>query len=166
VNILKLAALRYRYFLITVAVLLISVLYVWQGLNAWASQDQTYKTESAIGVRGLMAGRNVDSRELTGMGVANGAMGTLYYYARGNIGVLILQDMPILPPSQIYEMWVVDEAGRIDPSSVFRVPVDSEGVAVVDVSTPRMLSTYTRLFVTIEQASGSLTPSDRVVMRN
>ena len=158
------APLRVRNYLLLIAVLLACVVYAWQVVNTWDTQDAAGQEEARIGLQGVLAGHNPDSLELKGTGVASSASATLYFYNRGVFGVLQLRDMPVLPSSQVYQMWCVDAEGDIDASSVFRVPVDSQEFTIVDVSTRRIVSQYNRVFVTIEPASGSEAPSAQIVL--
>ncbi len=148
------------------AVLVVSVLFTWQVASAWTDQDQEGVTEAAIGIRGLLAGRNAESTVLAGEGLAAGARGTLYYYERGVIGVMLLSDMPVLPESRVYEMWCVGPNGTVDASSIFNISADTQATTVVDISAPRSISAYVRIFVTIEPAGGSPRPAGSIVMQS
>jgi hypothetical protein len=164
VSIHKLVPSKARNILVLAASLVACIIYAWQVETVWTTQDLAGEDDARIGLQGLLAGHNPDSMDLSGTGVAKGASGTLYFYNRGVIGVLQLHDMPLIPTTQVFQMWCVDATGNVDASSVFRVPFDGQEFTIVDVSTPHILGQYTGFLITIEPAGGSATPSSQVVM--
>lgn len=141
-----------------VAVLLASALYVWQVASLWTEQSNNTAQYDAI--------RGPDTARLYGRGIAAGAIGMLSFDLRGLRAVMQLQDMPALPPNLVYQMWFVVDDGTIVQSSVFRITVDSQDFATVNLSSPRLLGNYRQYRVTIEPAGGSLFPTGPVVMEN
>jgi hypothetical protein len=145
------------------AALLASSFYLWQTLGEWktvfsASLDDDTRRFGlsgpiAVGVSGTGAfgQRTFATVPLRGQGVATGASGVLRFNGyRGFIGQLRLNDMPILPPTHIYQLWCVDIAGSADAATLFRVPIDSEGNLALAISAPRPLSIYRRFYITVQ----------------
>jgi Anti-sigma-K factor rskA len=150
-----------RNLLLAVA-LLVSTLYVWQTASAWQDAHDQYEVQ-----RGAVAYYGEGGVLLDTLKGAGGATAILRVYGRADVGQLLVQDLPILLPSQTYRLWCIDGSGTVDAAGDFSVPADGSGVLVVDVVAPQLLTSYTRFLVTVESVgSSSSTPSGRVVMSN
>jgi anti-sigma-K factor RskA len=78
----------------------------------------------------------------------------------GGHGELIVEHLPALPASQVYELWLVPRGRMPVPSTLFAV--SERGRA--DLGVPVGLHGIARLLVTVEPRGGSLVPSTRPVV--
>ena len=155
---------RLRCILVLAAILIAAALYLWQVEYGWADESRIGLVNVGLSVRGFLAGRSPSARDLRGTGLGADARATLYFYDRGSNGVMQVQDLPVLPASQTFELWCIDDAGNIDASSLFRVPVEGQEADVIEVSAPHMMSSYVRFLITIEPVDGGPSPSKQVVL--
>ncbi|MCL5998964.1 MAG: anti-sigma factor [Chloroflexi bacterium] len=147
--------------------LLASVLYIGLVAGAWHEERiQAAQDDLRIATSGYFIRRGTTTVELTGTGVAAGAKGTLYFGGRGMLGLLRLQDMPVLPASKVYQLWCIDNTGKRDAGTLFRVSVDNAENTTIGVTAPRQLYLYVRFIITVEPDGGSRAPSNMVVMTN
>ena len=76
--------------------------------------------------------------------------------------LLIVQDLPPLPPERAYQVWLVGGERQRDSGGVFRV--DAQGFGLVPLTAPRPFTAYQRVGITEEPAGGSPGPtSPRVI---
>jgi hypothetical protein len=159
--------LKYRPHLFTAVALLTACLYAWQTAVAWAGQVLDEQSTGALSAPAGPPGRGPGYTNMVGVGVGAGASGTITFaYNRGGMGTLVVQDMPSLPETLLYELWCVDDQGNIVPSSVFRITAPDQGSAIISASAPQMLVTYPHFFITVERGFNKSTPSGPVVMQN
>lgn len=137
------------------------LVYLWQLVSAWQVEQDQYALRQRAGI--IWRGEGVH----TETALVSGATAILHANSRADTGELLVQNLPMLPPAEIYQLWGIDATGTVDAAADFSVPFDSEGTFVVRVIAPQFLTTYTRFFITIESANRSHpTPSGRVVMTN
>jgi anti-sigma-K factor RskA len=76
--------------------------------------------------------------------------------------VLIVQDLPPLPPERAYQVWLGWGDRQRDNGGVFRV--DEQGFGLMYITAPQPFTTYQRVGITEEPAGGSPGPtSPRVI---
>jgi anti-sigma-K factor RskA len=73
------------------------------------------------------------------------------------VAVLWAEDLPPLPASQSYQLWLIYADGTRDSGAVFSVPAD--GSATVVVVAPKPFSAYARFGISVEPAGGSPAPT-------
>jgi len=73
---------------------------------------------------------------------------------RGDAATLHVHELPDLPPSEVYEVWI-ERAGVMEPSSLFVLSENRSGVAAV----PGPLEGAERVLVTAEPSGGSREPT-------
>jgi hypothetical protein len=145
------------------AVLLGLLLYTAQLAGAWVDQENEAH-EALSRANSSVAWRVPQTVALVGQGVAAGSHGNLRFNPYDPIGVLQLQDMPVLPLSKAYQLWCVDRAGKVDAASSFTIAMDGDAETVVMISAPRLFGAYVRCIITIEPSGGSSQPTGPTVM--
>jgi anti-sigma-K factor RskA len=89
------------------------------------------------------------------------ATGMLVISQDGEHGTLIVDGLPVLDPSQQYQLWLIKDGQRTS-GGVFSV--DAEGYGSLWIESPRPLVSYQGVGITIEPAGGSPGPTgDRVL---
>jgi anti-sigma factor RsiW len=78
-------------------------------------------------------------------------------------GTLLVNGLPDLGPEQQYQLWLVNDDGRVS-GAVFSV--EEEGITEIPVSAPESLPAYYRFGITIEPAGGSPGPTGDGVLRS
>ncbi len=78
-------------------------------------------------------------------------------------GTLVVQNLPTLPETEAYQLWLVKDGQRID-GGVFNV--DEDGYSAHWVHAPDPLGSYENFGITIEPASGSPGPTGDKVLGN
>jgi hypothetical protein len=142
---------------------LVLMVYLWQMVTAWQDELNPYGIPQSSGI--IWRAGGVQLNQLTGTAVASRTTATLRADRRADTGELLVENLPMLPPTEIYRLWGIDATGTIDAAADFDVPYESAGTFVVKVITPQLLTTYTRFLITVESANGSTqTPSGRIVM--
>ena len=94
---------------------------------------------------------------------APGADGLLLIRQGEQTGTLFVNGLPDLGPEQQYQLWLVNDTGRVS-GAVFSV--EEEGITAVPVSAPESLPAYYRFGITIEPAGGSPGPTGDGVLRS
>jgi hypothetical protein len=151
-----------RYIKLALAFLVLMV-YLWQMVSAWQDEQNQYGIRQSSGI--IWRAGGVQFNQLTGTAVVSRATATLRVDKRADTGELLVENLPMLPPTEIYRLWGIDATGTVDAAADFSVPYDSDGTFFVKVITPQLLTTYTRFLITVESANGSSqTPSGRIVM--
>jgi anti-sigma-K factor RskA len=89
------------------------------------------------------------------------ATGTLLISADGEYGTLIVDGLPALDPGLGYQLWLIHDGQRVS-GGVFAV--SAEGYGVLEVSSPKPLSSYSAFGVTVEPAGGSPGPTGDKVL--
>ena len=91
------------------------------------------------------------------------ASGVLIISADGEHGTLVVQELPQLPETEGYQLWLVKDGQRIS-GPVFNVAED--GYRAVWVQSPDPLGSYETFGITIEPAEGSPGPTGEKVLGN
>lgn len=155
---------KLRHFAITLAAIG-SVLYAWIVASAWQWQDGLAKSdELQRSAGGMIAWRQPSVVTLYGQGVASGSSARLNYNPYDPIAMLHVSDLPMLPSTQVYQLWLYDPHGVADASTLFVVSVDSESSFIVNVVAPRIFNNYRRFSITIEPSGGAERPDGQVVL--
>lgn len=97
---------------------------------------------------------------LAGTGEAPAANGA--FFRRGNDALLILRGLPLLPPEQSYQLWLLPPAGAPLPADL--ISVTGPTAQTISVTIPPALSDLTGVGVSIEPAGGSQTPTTVVLL--
>ena len=100
---------------------------------------------------------------LTGTEERTAARGILIISADGEHGTLVVQDLPMLPETQTYQLWLIKDGQRTS-GALFNVAED--GYRAVWVQSPEPLGSYIDFDVTIEPAEGSVYPTGATVLDN
>jgi len=78
----------------------------------------------------------------------------------GQLGMVVVSNLPQLPASQTYQFWLIDE----QPVSGGLFRVDERGVGSLVVEADEPLGQYSSIGVSREPAGGSATPTDGQVL--
>lgn len=98
---------------------------------------------------------------LTGSAETEAATGIIIISANGLQGTLVVQDLPILPETQAYQLWLIKD-GHPTSGGVFNV--NENGYRAVWVVSEDPLASYTDFDITLEPAGGSAYPTGRTVL--
>ncbi len=104
-----------------------------------------------------LVGGNVNVVALSGRPAAASATGSLRFAPDKTLALFEARDLPPLPPSQSYQLWLIYPDGTRDSGAVFNVPATGEATLVVVA--PQPLGSYSRFGVSIEPAGGSPAPT-------
>lgn len=96
------------------------------------------------------------TRRLVVLGNGGRARGTLLIQAAARKAVLIVQDLPPLPPNRVYQLWLIRDGIR-DNGGTFRV--DDHGFGTHLIRAPYPLDIYTATGITEEPVGGSPGPT-------
>jgi len=126
----------------------------WQaGQRQLALQRQAFTLITAPGTRAVV----LRSDQAT-----SPARGVVLLEPAAPTALLIVQDLPPLPPERTYQVWLVGGERQRDSGGVFRV--DAQGFGLVPLTAPRPFTAYQRVGITEEPAGGSPGPtSPRVI---
>ena len=131
-------------------------LQVFQAKQAgFVSQFETGQTALA-----MLAYPGTKTYPIEGQGVA----GSLLMDADTNSAVLFVWNLPVLPANQAYQVWLIDVQGGRVSAGLFRTDA-SQPFTSVRLITPRSLSDFSGLGVTVEPARGSPGPSGQNVLK-
>jgi len=121
--------------------------------NIWLWQRVNQQEESQSDIMRTVA--------LSGTEVIPDASGLIVISLDGEHGTLVVDGLPPLDESHQYQLWLIDD-GQRQSGGVFSV--DQEGYGALWVSSPKPLSDYSAVGITIEPAGGSPGPTgDRVL---
>jgi len=126
----------------------------WQeGQRQLALQRQAFTLITAPGTRAV----GLRSDQPT-----SPARGVVLLEPATSAALLIVQDLPPLPPERAYQVWFVGGERQRDSGGVFQV--DAQGFGLVPLTVPRPFTAYQRVGITEEPAGGSPGPtSPRVI---
>lgn len=130
--------------LVLIILLGASNLFLWQRLN----QVQTDHNRLA-------------TVPLMGTDLIPGATGMLVISADGEHGTLVVDGLPVLDPSQQYQLWLIKDGQRTS-GGVFSV--DEEGYGSLWISSVEPLASYQGVGITIEPSGGSPAPTGERVL--
>jgi len=88
---------------------------------------------------------------------ASPARGVLLLEPTASAALLIVQDLPPLPPDRAYQVWLVGADRQRDNGGVFRV--DAQGFGLWRLTVPRPVTAYQRVGITQEPVGGSPGPT-------
>lgn len=125
------------------------------GATAWRQQAELREFRAAL-QSPLVASMEAGD-------VAPQASGRFYLAPDSRQAVLLVGDLPPLPPDKVYQLWLVYPDGQTrDNGGTFRV--DEKGYGSLLVNAPKPMNSYIRVGVTTEPRGGSPGPtSGRVV---
>lgn len=131
-----------------------------------AQQAQAEHHASADSASVMIGWRQPNKVQLHGVRIAGGASGTLRFGGYDPVAFLSIYDLPVLPPSKVYQLWCYDVLGGVDASSTFSIALDDQEPQLFHVVAPRLFGTYSHFAITIETAPVGRTPSDQLVLTN
>jgi anti-sigma-K factor RskA len=91
------------------------------------------------------------------------AVAVLYYTGDQLQGALEVRNLPALPATQAYQLWLTNDEGYRWSGAVFTVPPSGETTVLVDC--PEPMETIMRFGVSVEPAGGSESPTGPAVLR-
>jgi anti-sigma-K factor RskA len=100
---------------------------------------------------------------LSGSAETAAATGLIIISGNGLQGTLVVQDLPMLPESQAYQLWLIKD-GHPTSGGVFNV--NENGYRAVWVVSEDPLASYTSFDITLEPADGSTYPTGRTVLND
>ena len=106
---------------------------------------------------------NFGTIPLTNPEATNPASGILIISDDGRHGTLVVQNLPQLPDSETYQLWLIKDGQRTD-GGIFNVADD--GYRAHWVQSPEPLNSYQDFGITIEPAGGSPGPTGEKVLGN
>jgi anti-sigma-K factor RskA len=107
----------------------------------------------------LLASATVDSISMQATLSAAGASASMHYDEDSTVAVLQTTKLPVLSPTQTYQLWLIGPDGRRDSAAVFDIAADSGGSITLVVMAPKPMKAYTRCGVSIEPRGGSPQPT-------
>jgi len=104
----------------------------------------------------------VQGQNLNGSLVAaqGSAAGSIKYLPRDHVALVSLHALASPPSGKVYELWVIDRAGKAEPAGVFLPESDGGKTLVV----ARALTSSDKLAVTVEPLGGSLQPTSTPII--
>lgn len=100
---------------------------------------------------------------LTGTEPDSPATGIIIISANGLQGTLVVQDLPILPETQTYQLWLIKN-GQHTSGGEFNV--NENGYRAIWVVSEDPLASYDDFDITLEPAGGSSYPTGKTVLDN
>ncbi len=122
-----------------------------------ALQQVTTEMSQQRDLMTAMAYSDGQPHRLQGTEVASQAVGRLYSGYDENTFFMITYDMPLLKPSQSYQLWLIDTSGNRTSGGIFAV--DARGRGWLIGHSPKPLSEYASVGVTVEPSGGSPGPT-------
>jgi anti-sigma-K factor RskA len=98
---------------------------------------------------------------LTGTANASAASGLLVIGHDGNLGTLVVDDLPVLDADHQYQLWLIKD-GKRTSGGIFST--DPFGYGALAISAPEPLKSYDAVGITIEPVGGSPAPTGQKVM--
>lgn len=144
---------RWSFSAAVAAVVLATALLGWRTYQLSTERAQLLQALEAV------AGPGSRSIGMVGTEVATGGSGNMVYDPAGNLAVVKVQQMPALPASQSYQLWLIRPDGKRDSGAVFNMAPGPHGSMTFVVSAPRLMAEYTGCGVSIEPAGGSPQPT-------
>jgi anti-sigma-K factor RskA len=89
------------------------------------------------------------------------ANGLIVISTDGNHGTLVVDELPVLPDTQEYQLWLIRD-GKRTSGGIFSVSRD--GYGSLWVHSPEPLASYSSFGITVEPAGGSPAPSGSKVL--
>ena len=101
-------------------------------------------------------------RQMQASAAAPKAVGRLFTAPELNALALIIYDMPPLPQGKVYQFWLIDPNGNRTSGGTFSV--DAQGRGWVLIRSPKPLSNFQSVGITIEPEGGSPAPTGDKMM--
>jgi anti-sigma-K factor RskA len=95
-------------------------------------------------------------------GAQAGAQGKMYMKSGDTHVVLVVHGLQPPPAGKVYQFWLATADTQV-PSEIFTV--GPGGAATLAIEAPAPVDSYAQVMVTVEQAPGSQSPSDQIVLR-
>lgn len=105
----------------------------------------------------VLAYSNGEPRQLQGTDAAVQAVGRLYGSSTDSTFVVVTYDLPQLPAGKVYQLWLIDPAGKRTSGGTFTV--DHQGRGWLFSHAPLKLGDYRAVGVTVEPLGGSPGPT-------
>lgn len=107
----------------------------------------------------LMSDPSLQQVRLVGVGEAANSLANLRFDPATNAAVLLIRDLPTLPPDKNYQLWLAYGDDARDTGAVFACDQSGSKVRTFLITAPRQFNAYVRFGVTIEPAGGSPRPT-------
>lgn len=98
---------------------------------------------------------------LAGTGTAPNASGLLVLSQDGNLGTLVVDNLPVLDSARQYQLWLIKDGARTS-GGVFSV--SDGGYGALKISSDQPLRDFTTFGITIEPVGGSPAPTGEKVL--
>lgn len=150
----------------------------WSNWRNWFQKRPLWQPALVIGILLLLLFSNFQLRQqldeanrpanfgtvtLSGTEVSADATGILIISADGEHGTLVVQNLPVLPETETYQLWLRKDDQRTDGGTF---NVDADGYRAYWVQAPEPLDSYKNFGVTIEPTGGSPGPTGDKVLGN
>jgi anti-sigma-K factor RskA len=132
--------------------LLVILLLAFSNLLLWQRLNRLEVITGPLGMRAIV---------LQNTSAASGASAFVVMGADGQNGVLVVDQLPPLNESQEYQIWL-EKDGALISGGTFAV--DEDGYRGMRLNAPDSLLTYSDVYVTVEPAGGSATPTGAQVL--
>lgn len=99
--------------------------------------------------------------KLTSANTGTPANGLIVISTDGNHGTLVVDDLPTLPETEEYQLWLVRDGKRASGGTF---SVSKDGYGSLWVHSPEPLASYTSFGITVEPAGGSPGPTGSKVL--
>lgn len=100
---------------------------------------------------------------LSGTEQTSAATGIIIISADGLHGTLVVQDLPQLPDTEAYQLWLIKEGQRTS-GGIFNV--DETGYRAIWLNSDDPLASYKDFDITLEPANGSEAPTGSSILHN
>ena len=127
-----------------------------------AVEDGTEMKELVKNLTSIAADPDARIGELSGTEWSSRSRGTVMGSQPGTTAVLSVRDLPSLPESQAYQVWLV-KGGLAYNAGIFTVDPAGYGLILIHPLTP--LHDFDGIIITIERAEGSPGPTGKSVLR-
>jgi anti-sigma-K factor RskA len=112
-------------------------------------------------VASVLAAPSVRTADLSATDAAPTCRAKIWVDPTSGRGMMMARDLPPIGPTQVYQVWLVNQQGRV--SGGFLRPND-EGIYYVVLQAPGKLTDYQQLGVTVEPLGGSPSPTGQRVI--
>lgn len=116
--------------------------------------EMTRQQETEQTALSILAYAGTQSLPVSGEGLT----GSLLLDRDRNAAVLFVWDLPLLTPNQTYQIWLIDPQGKRISAGLFNA-VTGRPITIFELSSPKPLSNFTSMGVTIEPRGGSPQPT-------
>ena len=134
-------------------------------MDQLAGDKQALTDALATGIGGggdRLASARVSVLRPTASGAPN-ALAASVWSAQDQRGVLVVEGLPALPPSQAYQLWIIDSKVAA-PVSAGVLPANATGTLRVQFSAAVHVDSAERFAISIEPNGGVASPTGKIVM--